>query len=142
MANDATDKALLDLLRRNARMPTATLARRLGLSRSTIQGRIDRLERQGLIGGYTIVETRNADAVRAQVMVTLTPRHAKSVERALRQIDAVRELHAVTGPADMIAMLGADSPEALDDAIDAIGTIPGVERTHSAMILSTKLQRA
>jgi len=139
MPNDVLDRALLDLLRRNARTPTATLARRLGLSRSTVQGRIERLEREGWIGGYTLVEPHVGDRVRAHVMVTLAPRFSASVERAIRQVEGVRELHAVSGPADLIAMLGADSPEALDRAIDEIGAVTGVERTHSAMILSTKL---
>ena len=48
------DQQLLSLLRENARAPTAELARRLGLSRTTVQSRIERLERQGVITGYTV----------------------------------------------------------------------------------------
>lgn len=142
MTDDPLDKALLELLRRNARQSAATLARRLGLSRTTLQGRIERLERQGAITGYTITEPAIADRVRACVMITLTPRRAAQIERDLRLIDGLRELHAVSGPFDLLAMLGADSPESLDRTIDAIGGIEGVQRTHSAMILSTKLARA
>ncbi|MCQ9155831.1 Lrp/AsnC family transcriptional regulator [Acidomonas methanolica] len=139
MTDDPLDRALLELLRRNARMPAAQLARRLGLSRTTLQGRIERLERQGAILGYTVVEPGRSDAVRALVMITLSPRRAAQVERDLRSVPGLRELHAVSGPTDLVAMLGAETPEALDRAIDAIGAVEGVERTHSAMILSTKV---
>jgi len=49
-----TDERLVALLRANAREPTASLARKLGLARSTVQERIARLERQGTIKGYTV----------------------------------------------------------------------------------------
>ncbi|CAI9120087.1 Lrp/AsnC family transcriptional regulator [Brytella acorum] len=141
MTDDPTDRALLDLLRRNARLPAATLARRLGMSRTTLQGRMDRLERQGAILGYTISEPASSDPVRAFVMITINARRAAQIERDLRGVEGLRELHAVSGPSDLIGQLGADSPESLDQVIDTIGTIEGVERTHSAMILSTKLGR-
>ncbi|MGV8944510.1 winged helix-turn-helix transcriptional regulator, partial [Thermomonas sp.] len=48
------DELLLSLLRENARASTAEIARRLGLSRTTVQNRIERLERQGVISGYTV----------------------------------------------------------------------------------------
>ena len=51
---DATDHALLALLRDNAREPVAALARRLGLSRTTVQSRLERLERQRVISNISI----------------------------------------------------------------------------------------
>lgn len=54
MRADSTDRQILAILRENARAPTVDLARRLGLSRTTIQSRIGRLERWGLIVGYTV----------------------------------------------------------------------------------------
>src|SRR3546814_12427147 len=50
----SADEALLSLLRENARAPTAEIARRLQLSRTTVQSRIERLERLGVIAGYTV----------------------------------------------------------------------------------------
>lgn len=138
MTHDPLDKALLDALRRDARIPATQLARRLGISRTTLQGRIDRLERQGMILGYTLVEPTRTDALRAYVMITLRPRHARQVERDVRRVDGLRELHAVSGPFDLMALIGAPTPEALNHAIDTVGAIDGVERTHSAMILSTR----
>jgi DNA-binding Lrp family transcriptional regulator len=139
---DDTDRALLALLRENARAPTADLARRLKLSRTTVQSRLARLER-GVIAGYTVAVADEVDAalVRAHVLITLEPRKAAPIEAALRRIDEVRTLHSVSGPFDLIAIVAAASIGELDRLIDRIGALDGVERTTSAIVLSTRIQR-
>ncbi|MDE7540493.1 Lrp/AsnC family transcriptional regulator [Gluconobacter sphaericus] len=138
---DPIDQTLLDILRRNARTPTAALARRLGISRTTLQGRIERLERQGRIRGYTLLENPDEDLVRAHVSIVLTPRHRQKVERDLKTLPELRELHAVSGASDLIALLGAATTENINRAIDDIGQMEGVERTVSAIILSTRFRK-
>ncbi|MBF0877691.1 Lrp/AsnC family transcriptional regulator [Gluconobacter cerevisiae] len=138
---DSLDQALLDILRRNARTPTAALARRLGISRTTLQGRMERLERQGHIRGYTLVENTDDDLLRAHVSIVITPRHSQKVERDLKTLPELRELHAVSGASDLIAILGAATTEAINRAIDDIGQMEGVERTVSAIILSTRFRK-
>ncbi len=139
----ATDTALLALLRENARTPTAELARRLQLSRTTVQSRIERLERQGVVAGYTVVVADEVEAhlVRAHVLITLAPRKSGAIELALRRIAEVRVLHSVSGPFDLIAIVAAASIGELDALIDRIGAIDGVERTTSAIVLSTRIDR-
>ncbi|HEY2659632.1 MAG TPA: Lrp/AsnC family transcriptional regulator [Caulobacteraceae bacterium] len=140
---DDTDKRLISLLRENARASTAELGRRLSLSRTTVQSRIERLERQGVILGYTarLSDEVERGAVRAHVMITVGPKDARSVEAALRALTAVRLLHSVSGAFDMLAVVVAPSVAEMDDVIDRIGDLPGVERTTSSIILSTKLDR-
>jgi DNA-binding Lrp family transcriptional regulator len=143
MQIDALDRDLLDLLSGNARMPTAEIARRLGLSRTTVQSRIERLERGGAILGYTIRPGRASgrDAVRAHVLIALASKRATSVESALRRMNPVRALYAVSGSFDLIAVVEANSVEETDRLIDRIGALDGVERTNSMLILSTRLSR-
>ncbi len=140
---DDTDRALLALLRDNARLPTSELARRLKLSRTTVQSRLARLERERVVAGYTVTVDDEAEAalVRAHVMITLEPRKAAPIESALRRIDEVRTLHSVSGPYDLIAVVAAPSIGELDRLIDRIGALDGVERTTSAIVLSTRIQR-
>lgn len=140
---DDTDRALLALLRDNARAPTSELARRLKLSRTTVQSRMARLERERVIAGYTVAVGDEVEAalVRAHVLITLEPRKAAPIEAALRRIDAVRTLHSVSGPFDLIAIVAAASIGELDRLIDRIGALDGVERTTSAIVLSTRIQR-
>jgi DNA-binding Lrp family transcriptional regulator len=140
---EGTDRRLLDLLRENARAPVAELARRLGLSRSTVQSRIQRLERAGVIAGYTVRTSGRHELglVRAHTMVTLRPKQAAHVEAGLRRMPAVRALHAVSGNFDLIVVTAVASMDDMNALIDRIGALDGVERTTSAVILSTRFDR-
>ncbi len=140
---DATDRALLALLRERARAPVAELARGLELSRTTVQSRIERLERHGVIAGYTVVVADGLEAhlVRAHVLITVAPRQSGAIEQALRKIPELRVLHSVSGPFDLIAIVAAASIGELDALIDRIGHLDGVERTTSAIVLSTRIER-
>jgi DNA-binding Lrp family transcriptional regulator len=140
---DPTDRELLALLRENARAPTAELARRLGLSRTTVQSRIDRMQQRRVLLGYTVVvpDELEASLVRAHVLITVTPRKAGVIESSLQKIPEVRVLHSVSGPFDLIAIVAAPSIGELDHLIDRIGALDGVERTTSAIVLSTRIER-
>ena len=140
---DPTDRALLGLLRGNARRSTADLARELSLSRTTVQSRIARLERERVITGYSVRtdDALEAALVRAHVMITLEPKQSGAIEAMLRKIPAVRSLHSVSGPFDLLAVIAAPSVPELDRLIDRIGALGGVERTTSAIVLSTRIDR-
>jgi len=143
MHTHATDTALLAILRENARLPTSEIARRLRLSRTTVQSRIDRLERSGVIRGYTVRIRSGYEQhhLRAQIMISVRPRQMTPVVNALRAMPEVRALHSVSGPYDLIALGITQASEDMDMLTDRIGLIDGVERTTSAIILSTKFER-
>lgn len=137
------DRDLLALLSENSRMPVATLAKKLGLSRTTVQARIERLEREGVIAGYGIrLSDRYASSlIRAHILITIAPKALAQVVSALERLKPVTALHSVSGNFDLIAILAAPSILELDQTIDEIGTIDGVERTLSSIILSTRISR-
>jgi DNA-binding Lrp family transcriptional regulator len=140
---DETDRRLIEALREDARAPTAKLARDLGLSRTTVQSRLDRLERSGVITGYTVrlSEAHERGQIHAYVMMTVTPKNAASVITAMRRLTAVRLLQSVSGPFDLMAEVVAPSVAEMDTVIDALGHLDGVERTTSSVVLSTKIDR-
>ncbi|NTE85782.1 Lrp/AsnC family transcriptional regulator [Agrobacterium rubi] len=137
------DRALLSLLADNARMPVAELARKLSLSRTTVQARIERLEADGVISGYGIKlsDAYLSGLVRAHVLITIAPKALAGVTAALAAIKEVTTLHSVSGSFDLIAILTAPSIADLDRLIDGIGALDGVERTLSSVILSTRISR-
>ena len=137
------DQRLLSLLRDDARAPTAELARRLGVSRTTVQSRIERLEARGVIAGYGVRLSPDYERglVRAHVLLTVTPKLADKVVRSLKALPAVRTLHSVSGSFDMIVVVESPSIADLDALLDAIGAMDGVERTLSSIILSTRIDR-
>ena len=137
------DTQLLSLLKANAREPTASLARKLGLARSTVQERIARLEREGAIKGYTVRLSDEAETrrLRAIVMITADPKQADRVNGDLKRIAEVRALSAVSGAYDMMAIVEADTTARMDAVLDRIGKATGVARTVSSIILSEKFSR-
>ncbi len=137
------DELLLSLLAENARTPVAELARRLNLSRTTVQARIERLERTKAIAGYTLRRGAAAERamVKSHVMITVKPKFAKETIVDLTAMPEVRTLHSVSGEVDLIAIVAAASVEALDGVIDRIGELGGVDRTQTAVILATKIDR-
>jgi DNA-binding Lrp family transcriptional regulator len=140
---DAIDEKLLLALRENGRASTARLARLVGRSRTSVQSRIERLEKQGIIAGYTalLAPEHSLGAVRAHVMIKVGPKEARAVTAALRAIGQVRVLHSVSGEVDLIAVAATASVAEMDQVIDRIGALDGVERTTSSIILSTKFER-
>jgi DNA-binding Lrp family transcriptional regulator len=140
---DAIDEKLLLALRENGRASTAQLARLVGRSRTSVQSRIERLEKQGIIVGYGVLlaPEQGLGAVRAHVMIKVGPKEARSVTAALRNIAQVRVLHSVSGDVDLIAVAATASVAEMDQVIDEIGALDGVERTTSSIILSTKFER-
>jgi DNA-binding Lrp family transcriptional regulator len=140
---DAIDEKLLFALRDNARASTARLARLVGRSRTSVQSRLDRLEREGVIVGYSVrvAPEHELGAVRAHVMIKVGPKEARSVTAALKAIPQVRVLHSVSGDVDLIAVAASASVAEMDEVIDRIGALDGVERTTSSIILSTKFER-
>jgi DNA-binding Lrp family transcriptional regulator len=138
----ASDAKLIALLRANAREPTASLARKLGLARSTVQERIARLEKEGTIKGYTVkLADDTAGHLKTVVMISTDPKQADRVGAELKKMTEVRSLVAVSGASDLIANVEAESPARLDAALDRIGRIHGVARTVSSIVLSEKFSR-
>lgn len=143
MQLDDTDTKLLALLGENARAPVATLARKLGLARTTVQARIDRLENSGAISGYTL---RLGDVaqprLRATALLSIELRAGPNVLQRLKSLPAVDSVHTCSGRFDLIVQLAADSTTELDDTLDQIGEAKGVKSSESLIHLSTKLRRS
>jgi DNA-binding Lrp family transcriptional regulator len=137
------DRELLALLGENSRMPVSALAKKLLLSRTTVQARLERLEREGVIAGYGVrlSEEYSSNLVRAHILITIAPKALSQVTSSLDKMQAVTALHSVSGTFDLIAIIVAPSIAELNQLVDEIGTIDGVERTLSSIILSTRIAR-
>jgi len=143
MIIDGKDRELIALLSSNSRESTANLARLLGMSRTTVTNRIERLEKRGIITGYTVQwsDAYQRGQIQAQVMISADPKSSAQIVRALKKILAVRALHAVNGVYEMVAHVSAESTQHLDEVLDQIGNTNGITKTTSSIILSTKFSR-
>jgi DNA-binding Lrp family transcriptional regulator len=137
------DRQLLSMLRQDSRQPVTKLAADLGLSRANVYARLSRLEEEGIIQGYTVRLGSDYERrlIRAQVMIKVQLKLAKATEDELAAIAELSALHAISGEYDMIAVVEAETVSELNDLIDRIGSLDGVERTTSSILLATKILR-
>ena len=143
MPNKNQDQQLIALLRDNARLPISELARQLHVSRTAALARLQRLERDGVIKGYTVKLSDDylQGCIKAMVMIKAPPTQRHSIERALARMPQLITLYSISGSFDMTAVVVAPSVAELDQVIDRIGVLEGVEETQSSVILSTKFER-
>ncbi|NMM07598.1 Lrp/AsnC family transcriptional regulator [Polaromonas sp.] len=136
---DDTDRQLISLLRDNARASVASLAKLLRLSRGTVQNRLDKLEADGTIVGYTARLRPQAEAhqIRALMTVAVEGNRIDQVLSALRGDPAVSALHTTNGRWDIVAELRADSLEAFDRVLGRIRRLEGIANTETSLLLST-----
>ena len=141
---DDTDKRLLAALAANARASVTDLARRLGLARTTVQTRLDRLESSGAIAGYTVRlgDTAQAARIRATVLLHISPRAGPALLSRLKSIPQVERAHTCPGRFGLILQLAAGTTAELDATLDRIGDFDGVVSSESLIHLSTRIDRA
>ncbi len=137
---DDIDRKLVSVLRHNGRASVSDLATTLSLSRATVRARLDRLQNAGDVVGYTVVlkEDVARDPVRALMMIGIEGRGTDRVIRQLSGLPQVRAVHATNGRWDVIAELGTDTLEALDDVLSRIRKFDGVTQSETSLLLSTR----
>ena len=140
---DKVDQQLLELLQSNSRSSTSALARTLGVSRSTVQDRINRLERRKVIAGYTIRyhDSFSGRQLNAHVMIQVNPKQSQKIVDALSRMGAVITVQTVSGIYDLVTTVKAATPQEMDKVLDEIGELPGVEKTTTSIVLTTKFER-
>ena len=136
---DDTDRQLISLLRDDARMPVVALAKKLRLARATVQNRIARLERYGVIVGYTVRLRPDAEKhrIRAIMSIEVAGPYGDAVLRALRGHPNVVALHSTNGRWDAMAEIRADSLQAFDQVLNSIRSIEGISNSETSILLST-----
>lgn len=140
---DDIDQQLLAALTADARMPMVTLAGQVHLSRNAVRQRIERMERDGVIAGYTVVRgTASRPRVTAMVMVYRVDRMRDDrVIAALRGIPEVTGCDVLSGAYDLFVTVEADSMDRVGQIWEQIAALPGVADTVTAVSLSRAIDR-
>ncbi len=137
------DEQLIGLLRENGRLSVSEIARRMSVSRTAAQMRLQKLEKNGVIDGYSLKLSSKylENRVRALVMIKFPPGKRAEIEAALASIAQLTSLYSISGVFDLAGVISAPSMAELDRAIDKIGCLEGIGETMSSIILSTKIDR-
>lgn len=141
---DEIDSKILALLMDNARLPTSTIAKQLGIARTTAIARIGALEKRGVIAGYGVRlnQALYQPAVRAYVGIAVEPRNTSAMIKQLQTLPEVETLCAISGTLDFMLTLRCISTSELDRLLDRIGGIEGVRQTSTSIILSMRIDRS
>jgi len=143
-ALDDVDNKILALLMDDARTPISTIAKRVGIARTTAIARVGAMEKHGVIAGYGVKLNQAAyqPAVRAYVGITIEPRSAGSLVTMLQKMPEVETLCAVSGTVDYMLTLRCQSTAELDRLLDQIGAAEGVRQTATSIILTKRIDRS
>jgi DNA-binding Lrp family transcriptional regulator len=136
---DDTDRELISLLRQDARMPVATLAAKLGVSRGTVDNRLRKLEDEQVIVGYTVRLKPEAepDRIRAWMGVLVEGNQTRAVIASLLGEPGVEALHDTNGRWDLLAELRAGTMADLSSVLERIRLIKGIANTETSILLAT-----
>ncbi|MFF9033581.1 Lrp/AsnC family transcriptional regulator [Streptomyces iakyrus] len=141
---DAIDEKIITELTRNGRISHSELASKVLLSRNAVRQRIERLEREGHVAGYTIVRSGadTGDVVSALVLVYRQDRmRGGDVLAALQRIPEVVICEILSGDFDVMVRLEAASLERIRNIWEDIAEMPGVRDTVTALTLSRVVNR-
>ena len=136
---DKTDQALISMLRQNARESVATLASKLGVSRGTVTNRMERLERDGLIVGYSVRLRPDVqpDVLRAWMSIEIVGNDTRRVMASLLGEPGVAALHSTNGRWDLLAELQVASLEELSRVLERIRLIKGISNSETSIHLES-----
>ena len=141
---DAIDQKILQSLQEDGRLSHTAIAKEVGLSAPAIGERVRKLEQQGVIKGYQAVLDPEALGLHISAFVAIIPQArvpgTTLVSNLLAQAE-IQELHAVAGEYSYIAKVRVTSTQALDEFLDRLFMLEGVERTQAMMILRTNVER-
>lgn len=134
---DDLDRALLALLAADGRATMAQLGRAVGLSRTAVLARVQRLERVGVIRGYRadVAAPDETRAHRARVGIVIRTPDVAGYARRLVALEGVSEVETVTGEYDLVVLLATAGAEELDTVLDRISGWSETVRTTTWVVL-------
>jgi DNA-binding Lrp family transcriptional regulator len=141
---DAVDQRIVALMREDARRSFKDIGGQVALSPPAVKRRVDRLEREGVIKGYTTTVDHSAFGWHAHAFVELFCEGGMSggeVRGAVREHPEVEAAYTVAGAPSAILHLRAEDNQHLEQALERIRETPGVLRTETQIVLSTLLER-
>ena len=141
---DETDRRIVALMRENARRSFKDIGEAVHLTAPAVKRRVDRLERDGVILGYTAVVDPHAYGWHAEAFVDLYcegTMAGEAIKRAVEGEPGVVSAHTVAGEASALLHVMAEDTQDLESALERIRATEGITRTVTEVVLSTLFQR-
>lgn len=139
---DGFDQKIIAALLKDARLPITKLAAHVGLSRTAVQQRINRLERDGDIAGYTIKQPKDTakQEAGAYISIILIERvRSKAVIDMLREIPEILQCHQVSGETDLIVTVKSTNQERIQEICKSLWEHENVKETNTLFVLGSPI---
>jgi DNA-binding Lrp family transcriptional regulator len=143
---DKKDAAIIEALKQNGRWSTQQIARKTGIPITTVHNRIKKLEKEGVIKGFTVVldNKKIGRPVAAYILVTVDYKYLKEkkmsqyeLAQKLKSNSNVEEAAMVTGASDIIIKVRVSDMDELNDFVTKyLRNVDGIEKTQTAVILN------
>lgn len=136
---DNLDRTLIGLLRSDGRAPVSKLAEIMGVSRATVQTRLDRLLASGALLGFTarVREDYAVNQIRAIMMIEVSGRNTTQVINKLRGLPELAALHTTSGKWDLIAEVLVESLSEFDSVLREVRLVDGVLNSETNILLTS-----
>lgn len=138
---DATDRKLLDLLRLNARLSYAELARKIGLSAPAVHERVGKLESTGIIRGYRADVEPEAIGLGVTALIGLVQSADADTEQLVERLNAIEEIEScyfLAGGESFLVKVRVGAISELEQLLINLNKTPGVASSRTTIALSTK----
>lgn len=134
---DESDKKILDLLSKNARLSYREIARKLGTSHANVANRIAAMEKQGVITGYTVVMNPEMfDLYPICLQISIKPgADVASIGRIMSNFDEVSIVSRVTGECDLLVLALSKDKNAALSFMSKVSAIEGINSIESHAII-------
>lgn len=145
-ALDRKDAAILAVLKENAKLSTQQIAKRTKIPITTVHNRIKKLEKQGIIKGYTVVldNKKVGKPIAAFVLITVDYKLLKELKMSQYELmqqllknPAVESSAMITGASDIITKVRFGSIDELNEFVTVyLRNAQGIEKTQTAIVLN------
>ena len=134
---DDIDERIMDLLEEDARMTYVKIGKIVGLSEGAVRNRVQSLTSTGVIKRFTI-EKSTSHGVRAVSMIAVDPSTPTyEVSKSVNELEGVERVYEVTGEYDIMLVSSSVNIDGINQCIEDIRKIKGVEKTNTIIVLRT-----
>lgn len=130
---DSTDEKILEILKEDGRASFTDIAEKVGVSEGTVRNRVEKLQDSGVIQNFT-VNVDEGSGISAFISINVSTE--REFEKIISDFPDDLEVYELAGDMDMMAKAKRDSSEDINDVVDSIRAVEGVESTQTYMILS------
>ena len=132
---DEKDEYILTALRRNSRASFTKIAKGVGLSEGAVRKRVASLQKSGVIKRFTIESEKKGKIMSLMLVSVDTKVPNPSVAKGILDIPAVDRALELAGEYDLLVIFSGSSINEINQSIDKVRDIRGVEKTNTILVL-------